>query len=335
MRSVDDFKLAVKALEVCGPSWEIQPERVNAFMQMGHFFEQTIRPGQLYDLAERMPNPVWEVVYGCLRRALHGVDAVELRGDEVLLWQLYNAGFIVQAGDVKIGADVVPVLRTYGWKDEDGLTRRVAGLIDMLLITHHHPDHYDRELVKHCLQLGKPVLAPRTVGREWGDDPNMYVFEEGGRIELCDVEIVARTGIHVWREGEEDVPSLYYEVCDRLGFCMMITGDVDYTKRFEKTPGRRLDVLFLTWRNPNGRYEAGDGREVVGTTRDAVEVALARIEPSMLVLEHYGELEHIHKGWAASYDMAAALKRELKVPVEWLFWGERMRLNSLITETNS
>ncbi len=100
---------------------------------------------------------------------------------------------------------------------------------------------------------------------------------------------------------------------------------MDYTREFEKTPEQHVDLLFLPWRNPNRFYEDGHSQQM-GTTLDAARVALERVAPSAVIYTHCAELQHVYKGFPASYDMALELKRALPVPSELLFWGEKLAL---------
>ena len=318
------FRKLMTMLDACPPSWAWNEERAQLFLELGRYFEEAIRPGMPCDLALN-PNPLWGAIYHRLKRALVAVDALALLPGEWMLWQMYNSGVILKSRDVVAGMDIVPVLRTYGWQDPEELTRYTAGLLDFLLITHHHPDHYDRALVRACLALGKPVCVPEDIRKDWEADPNLYVFQDGTTITLCDLEITGRRGVHVWRETAEELPLIYYELTDCAGHTVLFAGDADYTRSFTCTPGQTVDALFLPWRNPNARFEEGRP-EQTGVTEDALRMVIDRIHPQRIILEHYAELEHIYNGYPASYDLAARLKRFSPVHLEWMFWGERLGL---------
>jgi L-ascorbate metabolism protein UlaG (beta-lactamase superfamily) len=240
---------------------------------------------------------------------------------------MYNSGVIIRSGDVNIGLDTIPMLRSFNWPEPDGLTERMAELLDMLLITHHHPDHYDRRLVAECLKRDKPVFMPESLAREWEDAPTLYPAHGGMQEEQNDHLITARHALHVWREAIEDVPLVYYEITGPQEYTLLFSGDADYTRTFCKTPGISVDLLFLPWRNPNARYEEGHA-EQTGTTLDAVRVAVDTIQPKAILLEHYAELEHIYQDYPASYDIALNLKKQLDTtPCDWLFWGESILLH--------
>ncbi|MDD4735570.1 MAG: MBL fold metallo-hydrolase [Kiritimatiellae bacterium] len=311
-------------LEQHPPEWKWQAERIEAFLALGHLLETSVRPGCPLDLAQN-PNALWETIYLRLKAALLDVEHAAPAQGEWHLWQMYNAGVILKNRDVTVGVDLVPVLRTYGWPDHDDLTRHTATLIDFLLITHHHADHYDRALVRACLELGKPVCIPEDIQSNWERNPNLHVFRDATTLTLCDLEITGRRATHVWRETPEELPLIYYEITDADGHTMLFAGDADYTKDFNCTPGKSIDALFLPWRNPNASFEEGSSVQT-GHTTDALKIVTDRLHPKHIILEHYAELEHVYQNYPASYDLAATLKKASAAPLEWMFWGEHMTL---------
>lgn len=319
------FRNALKILDRNPPAFGPNPERSRAFLDIGSFFDQCIAPGRAHDL-KKQPSKVWKLVEPRLRAAVDEIQAADLPRGGVAAWQMYNDGVVIKSGEVVIGLDVIPMPRFFGWDEPDGLTARLAGLIDLLLITHDHDDHYDRPLVRACLELGKPVLLPHPLARDWGATPNLYTVRHDGEIDLCDLRITARQGFHVWRDKIDDVPLFYYEVVCQEGYTFIFGGDVDCTKQFEKTPGRTIDLLLLPWRNPNERYEDGHPAQS-GTTLDALKIAIDRVRPAAVLYEHVAELNHIYEGWApSSYDIALDLKVRAGISSELLFWGENITL---------
>jgi len=318
------FEKAAAELTRQAPAFRANPARDAAFRQIGRFLETQTRPGQPFDL-KKVAAPLWPFIHQRLETAMTEAAEADLAGDAITAWQMYNSGVVLRAGEIILGLDVIPMPRFFGWPEPDGLTQRTAELLDALLITHRHEDHYDKPLVRACLDLGKPVLMPAAMAAEWGHDINLHGVAHGELVELLDLRITCRQGFHVWRATMEELPLIYYELQTPAGFTLIFSGDLDYTKVFEKTPGRNLDLLFIPWRNPNEKYE--DGRpEQIGSTLDAVKLALKAVKPRAILYEHYGELDHIYGGFSASYDMALDLKRNLEVPSELMFWGEHLPL---------
>ena len=315
---------AVAALTRHPPAFRANPARGAAFRDIGLFLETQTRADQPLDL-KKTATPLWPFVHRRLECAMKEAAQANLAGNAVTAWQMYNSGVVVRTGEIILGLDVIPMPRFFGWPEPEGLTRRTAELLDALLITHRHEDHYDQALVRACLDLGKPVLMPGSLAADWGHDINLHGVEHGADIGLLDLHITCRQGFHVWRATMEELPLIYYEIVTPNGYTFVFSGDLDYTKVIEKTAGRNIDLLFIPWRNPHEKYEAGRP-EQIGSTLDAVKIAIKTVQPRAILYEHYGELDHIYRGFAASYDMALDLKRALAVPSELMFWGEHISL---------
>ncbi len=322
--NIRSFADCLKRLDATPPSLSHNLLRKKAFQDAGEFLDSSVRAGQEHDLA-KTPNAIWSLLRPRLERTVEEIDCTELDAGQVVAWQMYNDGVILKTGEITIGLDVIPMLRTRHWDLLEQLTNRLSEVLDILIVSHPHADHYDRELVRACLALGKPVLLPEPVAAEWESTSTLHAVHHDWNLNLLDLDITGREGIHVWRETPEELPLMYYEVVCQNGFTFLFGGDIDYTKILEKTPGRTIDLFFIPWRNPNEQYEDGSPNQL-GTTLDAVQIATRRIEPRAILYEHCAELDHIHEGLPASYDIALNLKAALPVPSELMFWGEKLVL---------
>lgn len=286
-------------------------------IRFGHFLENNCRPGCCYDLGS-WPNPVWQLLEAKLLFGLSAFAAADLVGEEVLLLQWYNSGILIKTGSLCLGFDLLPVPRYYNWPDTHNFTDRLAETVDALFITHNHADHFDPGLIEACTRLHKPVFmhpaAISSAASKISPLPDQMV----ARIEGA--EIVAHHGCHVWRELPEEVATTAFEVRLKENFSFVFCGDLDYTKGLKQVCSAP-DVLFITWRNPGPRFEDGHP-EQIATTIDAVNMAVDRLKPGRIMLEHYGELDHIYKGFSASFDLAVRLIDNLPVKTDILFWGD-------------
>jgi len=83
----------------------------------------------------------------------------------VVIWKVYNMGFIARTKTVTLAFDLVTGI-TSGSKEfaigTDKLSR-IVRQCDALLITHRHPDHADKTVAEKFIELGLPVLAPDEV----------------------------------------------------------------------------------------------------------------------------------------------------------------------------
>lgn len=324
--NIQSFVDALTRLDANPPAFRLNENRRDAFLDIGRFLEESIRPGGEYDLKQN-PTPLRQLVEPRFVAAARDIAATKLKPHQVTAWQMYNHGVIVKSGDAVIGLDVVPITRSFDWEEPEGFTDSLAELIDVLLVTHDHGDHYDEPLVRACLRRGKPVVMPEPMARKRDPSATLRAASHGSIHDIRGLHITAREGIHLWRKVVGEVPLIYYEIACPQGFRFIFGGDVDYTKLFKKTPGSNIDLFFLPWRNPNEIYEPGHPAQEA-TTIDAVKIAIERIRPATMLYEHCAELDHVYEGYPASYDIAVALQRLVPIPSELMFWGEKIALRS-------
>lgn len=319
--NLDVFLATLMVLDSTPPTFSASPIRRDAFLKIGNFIENSTRAGAPFDL-KTFPNPFWQAVEARLAKAIEGI-AAEPADAPPTAWQLYNDGVVLTVDGLAIGLDVYPFPRRFGWPDSADLTGRLASRLDVLFVTHRHPDHYDKALVRACLERGKPVVLPAPLAADWPDFKTVLAADDGLQFNVVGLDVTARRGFHVWRATMDEVPLVYYEVVCPGGFTFLFVGDLDYSKTLEKTAGRDIDLFFLPWRHPNEAHEPGHAAQTA-TTFDAVQSALGKIRPRALLFEHLAELEHVYDGFPASYDIALDLKARVGVPSELLFWGERI-----------
>ena len=242
---------------------------------------------------------------------------------EIEMLQWYNSGVFIRAAGKIIACDILPIPRYYGWLEPPGLTMQIAEAIDALLITHDHQDHFDVELIAACRKLEKPVfMHPGAAPADSGVRP----MPDGCCCNLDQISIVAHHACHVWRKSEAEVLLSAFEVDFAGRFRVVFCGDADYTKGLAGIRAQP-DVLFITWRNPGPEYEDGHP-EQTGATPDAVRLAISRFAPRRLILQHYGELDHVYHGFSASYEMALDLIERIDMPVTIHFWGDLVQFGS-------
>ncbi len=320
-----DLLEAIQELDSHPPCFAAAAERRNAFRKIGRFLTEQTRQNRKYDL-NKPDCPVWQPIAERLERALQNAREKELGRDEVHLWQMYNHGVLVKSDEITMGFDLIAMPRRFGWPEPESLRRLMAQVVDVLFVTHRHPDHFDRALVADCLRLGRPVFLPKPMADEYGYDPNLYPADAGDRFELYDLNIIARRGIHVWRDSADEVPLVAYEIVCQSGYRFVFAGDIDYTAPVEGPAWRESPDLFLVpWRSPNARYEPGHP-EAKGTPADALQILMNTVRPGMLLFEHYGEMEHVYDGFDPSFDLAFSLQDQLDIPSDILFWGESVPL---------
>ena len=318
----------LKALDATPPALAWNAERAERLQALEALLNANCPGGQPFDLYQVKPNPVWEAVAPRIEAAVREASETIVEPGVVAIWQLYGSGMLVKSGNQLLGFDVIPMPRFFGWDEPEGLTQRVADVLDALFITHRHEDHCDMALIEACTRKGIPVFLPDSVAETLPASPHLHPMTDEKQVSVGDAEVTGRQDFHVWRETMNDPQLIYYEVNLANGFTLIFGGDVDYTRGLEYTPGKTVDLLVIPWRNPNARFEDGHP-EQEGATADAVQIAIDRVHPRALLHNHYGELDHIYKwGLGASYSMALDLKQRLPTPSEVLFWGEHLRVKA-------
>ncbi len=294
-----------------------EPEFFFRLVDFGRFLEEKCRNGAPHDLSV-WPNFVWKAIAGKMLQGLKSFLKAKPGSDQIIVLQWYNSGIFVKTAAQVIGFDVIALPRYYGWPDEMGLTGLIAAAMDVLFVTHNHADHFDIDLIRECRRLNKQVfMHPGAIGADQKDIGRLLDQEA---IKIDETLIKAHHGNHVWRNSPEEVATSAFEVEFSSGFRFVFCGDLDYTLGL-KNVAVGPDILFITWRNPGPKFEDGHP-EQTGTTIDAVNIAIEQIRPKRIILEHYGELDHIYKGFSASYDLAVYLIKNLSVKTDIFFWGE-------------
>jgi len=297
------------------------PDFLNELRTFGRFLENNIRPGCRFDLSI-YPNALWQLIETKMLKGLNDFLSTEVSDDQVLMLQWYNSGVFIRCNGKIAGFDILPIPRFYGWPEPSGLTEKIAGMLDCLMVTHDHADHYDEKLVNACRQKGVPVLMHPLAA---ADSQSPVRMHDGEEVTLQGILIRAMHAKHVWRNHVSDVPLAMFEVEFPSAFRMVFCGDGDYTDGFNMC-GKKPDLLFITWRNPGPEFEDGHPAQKYKTI-DAVDMAIKEICPKRIILQHYAELDHVYKGFSASYDMAADLVHKLSVKTTVNFWGDVVKLS--------
>ncbi len=105
-----------------------------------------------------------EFLDGRMQRVID--DFSEPLTEGMKVYKLYNDGWIVRTPSATIGWDIY---RGGKVKDSDrslmsdSVARSLAGLCDILFLTHNHGDHVDPFVVECFLEQGKPVVAPDEI----------------------------------------------------------------------------------------------------------------------------------------------------------------------------
>ena len=239
----------------------------------------------------------------------------------VQIWKVYNIGFIARTKTVTIAFDLVTGI-TSGSADfamSSGQVSRLAAQCDVLLISHWHPDHADKEMAEQFLERGLPVVAPNQV---WKDD-SIYerithlerVAEKKQTLKLrnCSLEMIVYPG-HQMKSIDNNV----YLATTPEGITMAHLGDqinegdfmIDYDWIDKVGLNHRVDVLMPNaWTMDIFRIVRGFNPKLVmpGHELEMGHVVWDR-------LPYWGDDQYLELNYAA-------LKKS-KYPVLVTIWGE-------------
>jgi len=106
-------------------------------------------------------DPVRRFYQDSMARAVEEVAAADVR-EGLHVWKMYNMGFIVRTRSHCVGFDLHP-----GGKVTGSLTppqqSNLVDLLDVVFISHLHPDHLHAGLLAQLLDAGKTVVLPPTL----------------------------------------------------------------------------------------------------------------------------------------------------------------------------
>jgi L-ascorbate metabolism protein UlaG (beta-lactamase superfamily) len=150
---------------------------------------------------------------------------------------------------------------------------------DLILVTHGHSDHFDKDLLKKIRKPGSPVIAPENLRKEmkgivmWDMSPGQMMQMTGG------VTIWATNAYNVKRFRSPGNP--FHPKDLGVGYIIKLedkkiyhAGDTDLIPEMEKVAGAEVDVALL----PSGDTYTMDMKE-------AAEAALI-IKPKVVIPMH-------------------------------------------------
>ena len=225
-----------------------------------------------------------------LDKLLTEIPQTKVKKGEVVMWQLYNMGYVVKTNKQCFGIDL------YHKHAE-----KLAPLIDFMLITHRHADHYCKALVEALERQDKAVYSNFL--------DNGYKVKTGDNFTVGNISIKVTTVDH--NATLKNFVNTYEVNCyDAKGkdYVIFFTGDAHNYEQL----------------NPTGKINLFVPHLAVGLN---MPKAVEKIAPTEVLMSHILELGHAITKWRWSYEYGIneceKLEREgVYLPV----WGEMIRL---------
>ena len=218
-------------------------------------------------------SPAWitdGVIYQIMPRAfdqvLHGVRSETPAPGEVILWHLYNMGYVVKTDRHCFGIDL------HHRRDVE-----LVPDLDFLIVTHNHNDHYTLALAMAMDQAGKPIFSNFF--------PNKGYSKEPRRTATC-----GTIAIHSYEADHNATLRKFVMPCEiacgaEPGACVIFTGGDACKAGQLEHQSDHVDFFIV--------------HPYVGL--DVAEAATTTVQPGVTLVSHLQELHHPVDQWRWTY----------------------------------
>ncbi|MDR0833361.1 MAG: MBL fold metallo-hydrolase [Candidatus Symbiothrix sp.] len=234
-------------------------------------------------------------------RVLEGIKKEQVEEGTVVIWLLYNMGYVVKTPSGCFGVDIY-----HRW------AKKLEPYLDFLCVTHNHQDHYNTALMQAMFDANKPVLS-NYFRKNTG---YAYVATKDANYTIGNFSI--RTSItdhNNTTEGKNFVTVFRIDCGNNTGnFTLLHVGDSNYKPEQYTNVQGTVDVSIFRYA-PNALTE----NNILGT-------AQGQIQPGYVLLSHILELSHEDVA-GSRWPIDMALERASKINCEKTyvpFWGEKL-----------
>ena len=204
----------------------------------------------------------------------------------VRIWKVYNMGFIVKTPNHTWGFDVRSG-NTITRKFTPDQLAKLVKILDVLFLSHNHPDHIGTDLVREMVRAGKTVVRPTddTVSELNGDPHLRNLYGRFGKAVKVD-GLLVRAFPGYQEIPNQEVPCCVYAVTAD-GITVAHCGDNQNPQPYELLEKARIkpDVMMI-----NGR--------------PGFAFCLKTVQPKLALIGHEHELKHQASGrdsWSAVF----------------------------------
>ncbi len=209
-------------------------------------------------------------LFGCGKKPQFPTDTITTRdGEELTLHFFAHASLAIQRGDTYIYVD--PVMES---ADFSRLPKA-----DIVVVTHHHSDHFDRVAVDELTTRQSEVVCDRTSAEAF--EMNCHTMRPGSVASPREGIKIEAVAAYNTSEGHTQFHPKAREDCGYIftigGTRIYVAGDTELTPEMRAL--KEIDVAFLPVNQP-----------YTMTVDQAVE-AVKAIRPTLFYPYHYGQVE--------------------------------------------
>jgi len=223
-------------IEASNPD-DLSDERENLLRDFDAFVMPTLRrrPKIKLELLRFLFNKQRKLLDLRTIGAIKEIKETKVETGKIRIWHLYNMGIVVKTENKVVAFDLarVPFSKTY---------KELVEVIDVLITSHLHGDHFDSNLLKQMAEQGKALVFS-----EGGGKTDKAIELKSG--EMTEIDGVKITGYQTDHRGDDN----FYFPCGWFwvevdGFNLLHTGDGLRFKN-EKEAGKihdrkDLDILL-------------------------------------------------------------------------------------------
>jgi len=255
-------------------------------------------------------EPVVQFFRSRMARATKEIEKAQISSG-LRIWKMYNHGFVVKTRATIMGFDLI---RGYGSTVMDAdVAGRLAGIISVSTISHHHVDHADLEICRMISENGGEILTPSDLYERWSKETGLRLVEmaPGSSNNTGFLTLKALKGHHDGPPDRCDL-NIYYLATERMG--VMHTGDHWINRR--RPLETEDEELLEKW---GARYSV----DVLLLNRSPYQFQniVDRIKPRNVISSHENELSHDIAA-RATYGSSIRQMEPIKQPCLTMAWGE-------------
>ena len=282
---INDYAARRPAMAVLeGADMHCTPEEYTAFYTAG----LELAPDEVARAIEA--QPILYFYEAAFDKVMREVENTEVATDTVVLWHVYNMGYVVKTADSCFALDL-----------HHRRSEELIPLLDFLVVTHDHTDHRTTRLLDSFAKTGKPIISNFYPHTGYSTTPQTLKLESV-TLHTC-ITDHNRKLVNFVQPCEIEVPGKNRKI-------VIFTGGDTFDPTQFRMHNPKVDVFIVHPR--------------VGLV---VTEAQKKIKPRLTLISHLLEMHHYHDQWRWGFDVgfdeltkSSNADRAAAIPM----WGDRL-----------